>query len=743
MTLEESGQAAAAAIGIEWRDVPHDGRWHEVPAIGKDTRNGAGRIRIFSDEEGGTVRNWITEEVLSFWARREVDLDPIARDARRKRLEAQRAADEEERLKLAAKAASTAGKGWKAGQSPEGNPYLVRKGNTAAATLRQIDAEEVKKVFGYSPKGRGEELTGQLLIVPIKIGDKLTSCQLIDGEGRKHFLYGGALRGGFWSTGKLPHGNGAGITLLIAEGVATALSLEQATGYTAVAALSCGNLPAVAVDLRKRYPAAVMIVCSDKGNGEEPARRAANESLSRLAIPEIDGDGTDYNDIQALSGLDAVKEQIERATAPMLPPSPLDERTSESNPESPEFTPAPKARQFPLKTGRELRALDIKVEWIFDGLIPRHSVVLLYGRGGIGKTTLMMMIGNAIDQGIAVFGLATVKTQVIVVDFENSLAVLSERAKRTAVDGVLFWDSGQNPPSLDKADWSAYMDLLEQYPGAVFVFDTLRSSHSGDENSSEVMTLIMRRMRQLRDAGATVILLHHTPKGNDRQFKGSGAIFDLCDQTLALYQTTKPGSEKEAEEDDEDDPDKVYRFGTGKKTRYKPHRIFLTFDAEQAIFVAAKDPGDDALQALHEIISHIDERSSARQEEIVKAAVEDGGFDFGGKNKIRSLLKKGIDRFWTTEKGLRNATIYRPIQFSSFPTPIGGEKLENWNIPPSQSDSLPLKLTTMDILQHAEKAEFFSFSEGIGKTEKLTKTGESEPNAVPLFTEADFEGVLI
>lgn len=94
-----------------------------------------------------------------------------------------------------------------------------------------------------------------------------------------------------------------------------------------------------------------------------------------------------------------------------------------------------------LKSGKDLRAMDIKVEWVVDNLIPRHSVVLLYGRGGIGKTTLMMILANAIDHGDAIFGMATLKTQVIVVDFENSLAVLSERAKRTAVDGVLFWDS--------------------------------------------------------------------------------------------------------------------------------------------------------------------------------------------------------------------------------------------------------------------------------------------------------------
>lgn len=398
-------------------------------------------------------------------------------------------------------------------------------------------------------------------------------------------------------------------------------------------------------------------------------------------------------------------------------------------------------KQFPLRSGRELRALDIKVEWIVEGLIPRGSVVLLYGRGGIGKTTLMMMLSNATDRGEAIFGMATVKTQVIVVDFENSLAVLSERAKRTAVDGVLFWDSGHNPPSLDKADWTAYQTLLEQYPGAVFVFDTLRSAHSGDENNSEVMTLIMRRMRMLRDAGATVILLHHTPKGNDRQFKGSGAIFDLCDQTLALYQTAKPGSDQEADDDD-DAPDKVYRFGTGKKTRYRPHRVFLSFDTEQEIFTLAKNPDDEALEALHAIVCQVDARINAIQTEIVRAAMSDGGFDFGGDKKIRSLLKRGIDRFWTVERGDKNAIIYRPIQFGSLAPLYSTAKLPNRNQAPCSSGNSPAKQAGDGTPQRLMRTEFGSLAKGIYQTGKQAEIEDAEFTEIETFSDSDFEEEL-
>ena len=329
MALEEAGQAAAAQIGIAWRPVPRDGKFHDVPAEGKGPRNCAGRIRIFPDSEGGHVWNHITGENRLFWAREERDLDPAAREQRRKRAEDLRTQAEAERAKAAEEAKGKAAALWQAGTPAIGNPYLERKGVKAVATLRQLDASAAAQVMGYPPKSKGEPMTGPLLLVPLKVGDGLSSCQLIDSKGNKHFLAGGQIRGGYWSSGKIPEGTGEGLTLLIAEGAATALSAAEATGFLAVAAMSCGNLAAVAAELRRLYPQARMIVCSDRGNGEADARRAAIESRALLVVPNIDGEGTDFNDLHAVAGLAAVRAQIEAAAEPMPYPVPAEDRTAE------------------------------------------------------------------------------------------------------------------------------------------------------------------------------------------------------------------------------------------------------------------------------------------------------------------------------------------------------------------------------------------------------------------------------
>ena len=38
-----------------------------------------------------------------------------------------------------------------------------------------------------------------------------------------------------------------------------------------------------------------------------------------------------------------------------------------------------------LRTGAEIQGLDIKIEWLVDGILPKKAVSLLFGRGGISR----------------------------------------------------------------------------------------------------------------------------------------------------------------------------------------------------------------------------------------------------------------------------------------------------------------------------------------------------------------------
>ena len=65
-TLADALRRACGAVGILYRDVPADGRWHATDVEGDRAGKGDGRIKLFSDGEGGIVCNWKGEQKAFF-----------------------------------------------------------------------------------------------------------------------------------------------------------------------------------------------------------------------------------------------------------------------------------------------------------------------------------------------------------------------------------------------------------------------------------------------------------------------------------------------------------------------------------------------------------------------------------------------------------------------------------------------------------------------------------------------------
>jgi putative DNA primase/helicase len=246
--------------------------------------------------------------------------------AARRREAAERVAKEaaeiaRERTEAAKKAATL----WKLATPANGDhPYLLRKHVLPVSTLREIEASVAAVILGYVPKSGSDQLAGRLLVAPVKVGDGLSTCELIDGDGRKSAIAGGSKAGGYWAAQALPEGCGGGLTFQYGEGVATTLSAKEATGHISVAALSAANLPALAKAMHQRYPAALHVILADlvKATGEpDPHATAAARSVGgRVAIPDFginrpDG-ATDFNDMHRHCGLEAVQLAIGNASAP-------------------------------------------------------------------------------------------------------------------------------------------------------------------------------------------------------------------------------------------------------------------------------------------------------------------------------------------------------------------------------------------------------------------------------------------
>jgi phage/plasmid primase-like uncharacterized protein len=204
------------------------------------------------------------------------------------------------------------------------NPYCQRKGIVPTETVREIDVEKARAVLGVWPSAKGRRLQGRCIVMLIKASGKPVGLQLIDGGGRKYFIAGSVIGGGYWATKPLPDSDGE-FAVLVGEGVATVLSATQAIpNALGVAALSNFNIPRVSRQLRESYPRADLVILADidkkTGEPDKHATEAAKSVGGRLAVPQFDAqpasDRKDFNDMMRLHGADALRQVIKSAEEP-------------------------------------------------------------------------------------------------------------------------------------------------------------------------------------------------------------------------------------------------------------------------------------------------------------------------------------------------------------------------------------------------------------------------------------------
>jgi len=307
------------SISIAPRQTPADGKWYPTDVTDKPPGNGAGRVKRFTDDTGGMVCNWTlneSDQLVTYFDDSEIKLTPAAKAERTKRRKEETERANKELAEDRAVAVAVAAGAWKASTPTTNSVYFDRKQVVPTSTIKEIGLNELANMIGYHPAAKGKPFTGSMVqIIPVSDGEKITTIEMIDEAGLKAGLRGGQKKGCFWSSHKLPAGDGTGLVIGIGEGVATMLTYHQAGGNIGIAALSCGNLKAVAMYFRNRYPAARIEIVSDVGNGEQSALDAARSVDGWLIKPNLaDGStGSDINDQHTGNGLQSVKDSIRAA----------------------------------------------------------------------------------------------------------------------------------------------------------------------------------------------------------------------------------------------------------------------------------------------------------------------------------------------------------------------------------------------------------------------------------------------
>jgi putative DNA primase/helicase len=251
-----SFQAFAAEHGLIIRDL-EIGKWVRVPTLDHpEKRNGS---YIF-DGDKGAVQNWAVHERPVSWFSDHREWIDTQEYQRKKEL----ATKEKERKQ---KEAVRKAVGILKNAVQSTHPYLVKKGFS--------DTEGI--------------VWKDLLVVPMRVGQNLVGCQLIDKDGTKKFLSGQITKGahcGFDNKGKD----------ILVEGFATALSIRRAlkaakTRYKLWVCFSASNIIEVAKGLQSG-----LVVADNDLAGINAAKKTGFDYW----VSDVEGE--DFNDYELRTG---------------------------------------------------------------------------------------------------------------------------------------------------------------------------------------------------------------------------------------------------------------------------------------------------------------------------------------------------------------------------------------------------------------------------------------------------------
>jgi putative DNA primase/helicase len=295
---EQEFQAAIAAAGLSPPDnINADGKIHRFSTNGKPRDDSGYYVFHLDGIPAGAFGCW-REGLQSNWCgKSDTSMTPAERGGHRRRIDAMKAQRDADTADRHAAAATEAAQRWQVAKACTGHDYLTTKGVQA--------------------HGLRVDTAGALLVPMRDTAGTLQSLQSIEPDGEKRFMFGGRVKGCYHSIGK-PDG-----AVIVCEGYATGASIHECTGQAVAVAFNAGNLDAVAVALRAKYPALKIIIAADDdhlsdGNpGTTKATAAAIAVSGLLAVPVFPAGrpdkATDFNDLHQLAGADAVRACIDAA----------------------------------------------------------------------------------------------------------------------------------------------------------------------------------------------------------------------------------------------------------------------------------------------------------------------------------------------------------------------------------------------------------------------------------------------
>lgn len=323
----------------------------------------------------------------------------------------------------------------------------------------------------------------------------------------------GAGAGAFFHIGRASHSK----PLIVGEGIESTASAAEIAGLPAIAVLSASNMKSI-----KPPPCKSVIICGDNDKAGKEAAAVLAERLVRegkpvsIALPP--GDGEDWNDVLKRG------EDLARYGELIL------------HAEEFKFT-----GEEPTDSGLTLRAIsefDVKpLDWLWEPFIVSGAVNLVYGDGGLGKTSICLDLAARLTTGKPMPNCEdgeAVKGSVIVMSKEEDIGMLlrprleaagADLAKVHAFGRPLYGDEFAVVDEL--ATTTAELERQIRRIGDVklVIIDPVASFAGNlDLNSNKGVRQLLDPLRELAGrCGLAVIAINHLSKATDSSIRHRSA----------------------------------------------------------------------------------------------------------------------------------------------------------------------------------------------------------------------------
>lgn len=174
--------------------------------------------------------------------------------------------------------------------------------------------------------------------------------------------------------------------------------------------------------------------------------------------------------------------------------------------------------------------------FFLEPYIPKESVVLFYGRAGIGKSAVTFQMAQAIQLGEPIWGMPTYPTNVLYIELDTPGNLIANRFdnaqppflhKFTLIVESLSWDYrnflSPAPPAESELIMHTLMDLHRKYDYGVVFIDALREVVLGDLSASGLARRVYDAFKTIFPKSA-LVFIHHERKSGQSVFGGGDPL---------------------------------------------------------------------------------------------------------------------------------------------------------------------------------------------------------------------------